>query len=92
MRAFAQDFLSDKARATFLRTPEATQLRAERFRFDREAFDRIVRWRVFDLDNGIKVSAPFADADRLLKFEKTPDGRRVTASGVIREEKVSQRG
>lgn len=92
LSSFATEFLRDEAKAGFLRTREAREHRAEQFDLDREAFDRVVNFRILRLDNGVRISAPFAEADSLLDFEKTADGTKVTASGLVRDDRVSQRG
>ena len=92
VKSFADEYLTGAAKALFLRTSEARKLRSEQFHFSLAAFDKIIKLRVLSLDNGIRVSVPFAEADDLLSFEETEAGTRVTASGLIREDKVSQRG
>lgn len=91
IRSFADEYLSGTAKATFLKTSDARRLRNERFRLSHAEFDKIIKLRVLDLDNGLRISAPFLEANDLLTFDATPSGTRVTATGVIRIDKVSQR-
>lgn len=92
LTGFAEEFLRGEAKAGFLRTREAREHRGEQFDLDREAFDRVVNFRILRLENGVRISAPFAEADSLLDFERTADGTKVTASGIVRDDRVSQRG
>jgi hypothetical protein len=91
LQEFADEYLTGEAKKRFLGAREARELGARQFRFSRDAFDRVIHFRVLRTDNGLRISAPFADADSLLDFDETADGTRVTASGMVREDKVSQR-
>ncbi len=90
--SFADEYLSGAAKERFLKTPDARKLRTEQFHFNRVEFDTIIKLRILDLDNKVRISVPFADADDLLTFRETDSGTRVTASGIIRGDKVAQRG
>lgn len=93
MQSFADSYLTDSAKARFLKTREAREHRAQKFQFKKDAFDLVINYRVFELKNGVYISAPFARADTVLDIKDTPQGKRVTASGVVKTDRVrKQRG
>jgi hypothetical protein len=93
LKVFADEYLTGTAKATFLKTSEARQHKARQFRFDKASFDHVVNFRVVETSNGLRISAPFADADGLLSWGPVlQDGtREVTATGVVVADKVAAR-
>jgi hypothetical protein len=90
---FAEDYLTGSAKATFLRTKGARDCRARQFAFEVEAFDRVANFRIVRTKEGLRISAPFSAAGQLLDFADGPDGdgRRVTATGIVVDDKVAAR-
>ena len=62
------------------------------FQLDLPRFDELVRYHIYTLDNGIRVSAPFIQIKDGIKIEETDDGRILSVSGVIEREKIRAHG
>lgn len=77
-----------------LTTGLGAEVPAAPFDLDRPIFDAIVQYKRFTLDNGIVVSAPFAEMDNNggIELTDTPAGRHLKVEGQIEEEQVRSRG
>jgi len=86
-------FLGPVASAA-LTTGLGAEVPAAAFDLDLPTFDAIVQYKRFTLDNGIVVSAPFAEMgdDGGVEVTDTPTGRRLKVEGQIEGEQVRSRG
>jgi len=86
-------FLGPVASAA-LTTGLGAEVPAAAFDLDLPTFDAIVQYKRFTLDNGIVVSAPFAEMgdDGGVEVTDTPTGRRLKVGGQIEGEQVRSRG
>lgn len=88
----ATTYLGPSAAAPFRAAARPEELTAL-FDMDTDAFDKLVQFRVFRLDNGVFVSAPFSEIGTdALQIAAKGDGRELVARGLIEEEKVRTRG
>ncbi len=89
----AKTYLTGKAADAFL-AAAGPEVRAAVFTLDRQRFDDLVQYKRFTLDNGVVVSAPFAElrADGGAVEVTDVDGqRRLRVEGVVEEEQVRTR-
>ena len=92
LKSFADTYLIGEAKAGFLKTKEAREHRGRQFQFDAAAFERVANFRILRTANGLRISAPFADANGLLEFNDIEGGNReVVARGTVIEDKVGAR-
>ena len=90
LRAVADDYLSGQARAAFESAmPNDVTLNAT-FDFSREEFDRVLHYRIFQLDSGVFVSSPLAEVGRSVRLTDAPK-KRLTCAGTVAKEKVRTR-
>ena len=61
------------------------------FPLNKALFDKMVEYTIYELDNGVWVSAPFGALGKGVTEEATPDGKRVTATGIVESERVRAR-
>jgi hypothetical protein len=58
------------------------------FSLSLEQFDQKIKFRVFKLENGITVAAPFVEVGNGVTIEESADGATLTARGRIRGESI----
>lgn len=90
---FATELLpTGNARTEVLKASKLDDERNAVFELDVQQFDRLIEYRVYQLDNGIRVSAPFAQVGEGVKIEDSGHRRRLVATGLIRTERLSRNG
>jgi hypothetical protein len=89
--SFASELLRGAARDHFLEHPAALRSGDSLFTLDREVFDKLINYRVYQLDTGVWVSAPFTTDPSGIDIEDEDDRRRLTATGYIVGESVRGR-
>jgi len=87
----ADELLREPARSNLLAHPVAKRNKDSLFSLDRDAFDKLINFRVYQLDTGVWVSAPFTDEPEGVEIEKAGDDRRLTATGLVVAETVRSR-
>jgi hypothetical protein len=81
------DMLDGDVRHSFVGPASNQAERTTQFRLDRELFDELVQFRIFQLDNGVWVSSPFNQIGDSVRIE----GRHLVAMGTIEVERVRSR-
>lgn len=76
------------AKAAFVRAAGSGSETRSPFALALEQFDQKIKFRVFKLDNGITVAAPFVEVGNGITIEESADGSALTARGVIRGESI----
>lgn len=89
--AVADELLREPARERLLNHPAAKRNRDSLFKLDRAAFDKLINFRVYQLDTGVWVSTPFTDDPKGIEISEEGDSRHLTASGRIVAETVRSR-
>jgi hypothetical protein len=91
LESIAAELLPEgKARKEFLRAAgRGDEVRAT-FIIDQEEFDRLLRFHVFTLANGVRVTAPVSQIGVGVVVEESTGGRTLIARGVIVAEKLSK--
>jgi len=93
IRGFATNFLPEgPAREAVLKATKSDEEATSIFDLDVPRFDRLVQYHIYTLANGIRVSAPFVQIGEGVQIEETEDGRILSASGKIEEEKIRANG
>jgi hypothetical protein len=87
----ADELLREPARGRLLDHAAAKRYKDGLFSLDRDAFDRLINFRVYQLDTGVWVSAPFTDEPEGIDISNEGDDRRLTATGLIVAETVRSR-
>jgi hypothetical protein len=87
----ADELLREPARSRLLEHPAAKRNRDSLFSLDRDAFDKLINFRVYQLDTGVWVSTPFTDDPEGVEISDDGDDRRLTATGLILAETVRSR-
>jgi hypothetical protein len=87
----ADELLREPARSRLLGHPAAKRYKDGLFSLDRDAFDRLINFRVYQLDTGVWVSTPFTDKPEGVEISTEGDERRLTATGRIVAETVRSR-
>lgn len=76
------------AKAAFVRAAGSGSETRSPFTLSLEQFDRKIKFRVFKLDNGITVAAPFVEVGNGITIEESEEGATLTARGIIRGESI----
>jgi hypothetical protein len=78
------------AREAFARAAGSGPETRAPFAVDLERFDSRIKFRVFRLESGITVSAPFVEVSEQggVQIEESVDGSRLIASGLIKSESI----
>lgn len=92
LRDFAARFLSGSAASVFLASAPNTEALGTLFDFDRAQFDHLIQFRVYRLDTGVIVSAPFIEVGESVKFDDMKDGRILSLRGRVLNERIRSRG
>jgi hypothetical protein len=58
------------------------------FELRKDLFDSLVEYRIYALNNGVWVSAPFGTVGSDVTEDQTPAGKRITATGIVETERV----
>lgn len=90
LAAFANNYLEGEAKDAFLAAAPNNQTRATFFDFDRETFDDILQFRVFQLDTGVYVSTPPTEIGLSVQISGQTD-RKLVCEGRIINEKMRMR-
>src|SRR5690606_25827077 len=88
LRQFADRYLSESAKDTFLRAVPNEDALNSPFDFRRDVFDETLRFRIFRLENDVFVSSPL---DQIGRSVRVADNRRLRCEGQIVEEKMRAR-
>jgi hypothetical protein len=83
---FADNYLGGNTRETFLAHAPNDQSRNALFGFDRATFDRVLHFRVFELDTGVIVSAPLSQIGETVQIDGT--AQHLKCAGAIVGEKL----
>lgn len=90
MHSFTQsDLPQGDARDSVLRLAREKGLDQARFDIDPSVFENQVRFKIYDLSNGVRVTVPFADSTA---YGVNIDGNRLTVSGEIETSRIRGRG
>lgn len=76
------------ARDAFLRASGNGPETRSPFSIALDQFDQKIKYRVFKLDNGITVSAPFVEVGESVTIQESVDGPTLTATGRIKGESI----
>jgi len=87
---FADRYLEEPARSVFLAAAPNDQSRYALFNFDRDAFDDMLQFRVFELQSGVFVSSPIDQIGEAVKIEAGEETRLV-CEGVVKTESLRSR-
>lgn len=87
----ADELLREPARGRLLEHAAAKRNRDSLFSLDRDAFDKLINFHVYQLDTGVWVSTPFTDEPAGVEISEDGDERRLTATGRIVAEAVRSR-
>lgn len=91
LRDFSGRYLTGAAATAFrAAAPNADALGAL-FDFDRGRFDDLVQFRIYRLDTGVLVSAPFSEVGVSVNLEEQDGTRVLTLSGRVLEQKIRSR-
>jgi hypothetical protein len=89
---FCHEYLDEPAvTAVTEAAPNADSVTAL-FDLDREQFDELIQFRVFRLNTGTTVSAPFAEVGDSVTIDDDGERRFLTATGEIVNERIRARG
>jgi hypothetical protein len=91
IESVARELLREPARSQLLAHPASQRNGDSMFALDRDAFDKLINFRVYQLDTGVWVSAPFTAEPKGVSIEDEDDQRRLTATGLIVAETVRSR-
>jgi hypothetical protein len=83
--SFAERYLSGRARDEFLASGASQESSASLFDFDRDAFDAVLHFRVFRLEDGVYVSAPPNRVGHSVKIEGQAQRRLVCEGNIVDE-------
>lgn len=85
----SEEYLSGDAQQAFLDAIPNQVTRSTTFEFQTEVLDRVLRFRIFELDTGVFVSSPPTEIGQsvIVIIEDTPE-RHLTCEGLIVGEKV----
>jgi hypothetical protein len=87
---FANRYLEGNVKTLFLsECPSPDALMAD-FDFNRKAFDELCHFRVFELTNGVYVSAPLAEVGQTVRLRGN-DHDQLACEGVVVDEKMRAR-
>ena len=89
----ADRYLSGKGKETFQASIDDDLARTATFEFQTDAFDKALSFRVFQLESGVFVSAPFGEVGRSVVIDRgAEDGaaNRLSCEGSIVAEKVKR--
>ena len=89
--AFANQFLSGEAREAVVESAPNVESRTALFSFDQPKFDELIQLRVFEIDQGVTVSAPFGAVGSVVRLSGAGQSRRLEVSGQIRTERLRSR-
>ena len=87
---FADYYLAGDAQANFLKAVPNTESLASPFDFNRELFEAVVHFRVFQLDTGVYVSSPPTEVGRSVRVT-ADDSPVLTCQGRIVSDKLRVR-
>lgn len=77
-----------EAKEAFVKAAGNSAATRSPFALDLEQFDQKIKYRVFKLENGITVSAPFVEVGQGVTIEESVDGATLTARGKIQGETI----
>lgn len=86
---FAGQYLQGDAKRLFLQSVPS-ELHSMRFQFDRSEFEKRLNFRVFELEDGVYVSAPFGTIGNSVRVSGTQK-RKLKCEGYVTNEKVRAR-
>lgn len=93
IQSIAMDFLPEgPVRKEMLKATNNEEEAKAVFELDLKRFDELVHYHIYMLANGVRVSAPFKQIGEDVKIKETEDGRILSASGVIKGEKIRRSG
>lgn len=75
LNMFANEYLTGSAKKTFLRKAPH-EVKGSQFTIQKAEFERKLNFRVFQLEDGVKVSAPFGTIGDSVKLTDKNDGKR----------------
>jgi hypothetical protein len=94
LTSIATELLDGSARQAFLDEAGTGPQVSAVFDVDVPRLDELIQYRVFRLNNGVTVSAPFmavgSDDDSPVQLTEMHGTRRVTASGIVESEKIGR--
>lgn len=88
---FAEAFLSGDTKTRFLESAPNIDSRKAPFDLDVERLDNLIQFRVFRLESGTSVSAPFAEVGQSVTVEEHDGKRTLQVRGVVVEERLRAR-
>jgi len=89
--SFARELLPEPARTRLLAHPAAQRNGDSMFALNRDVFDKLINFRVYQLDTGVWVSAPFTTEPKGMTIKDDGDQRHLTAAGYVVSESVRSR-
>jgi hypothetical protein len=90
LKRFADVYLNDDVRKTFLDALPNDYTATSSFDFDRETFDSVLQFRVFQLDTGVFVSSPLGQVGESVKITDGSE-RKLTCEGRVLDERLKTR-
>lgn len=91
LQTVADTYLQGRAREAFVNSAPNREALTGIFDFDRGRFEQLLQFRVFHLDTGVTVTAPFGEVGQSVTIDEQNDGRYLRAHGVVADEKVTAR-
>jgi hypothetical protein len=89
---FSELYLSGDAASAFAAASPNPDAMTAVFDFDRDRFDSLIQYRVYSLDTGVTVSAPFSEIGDSVVIEDENEERVLNARGRVVSEKIRARG
>lgn len=90
LKEFANQYLHGNVKQTFLDSAPSSDLMPLSFHFSRDTFESKLNFRVFHLENGVYVSAPFSAVGQNVTVEEGRK-RKLRCEGEILDEKMRAR-